>query len=139
MISKSGRYWSTGINVTYAPSAERINGELYPGWHACLDYQDDGFADNDPETERVSTEGKLFTRYPVRNAKIRQGLSIALDTLIADAERLGVTFTTLPGHRGPNIFYDGDGENEIHPAPEDFRDILATEADRLGWSSYTVG
>jgi hypothetical protein len=138
MISKSGRYWSTAITVTYAPFAERINGEPYPGWHASLDYRDDGFTDNDPETGAVSTEGSLRTRYPVRDAKIRQGLSIAIDTLIADAERLGITFTTLPGNRGPHLFYDGDGENETHPAPEGFRDILAAEADRLGWSSYTT-
>jgi hypothetical protein len=138
MISKSGRYWSTGINLTYSPFAERINGEPYPGWHASLDYLDDGFADNDPEIGQVSTEGRLCTRYPVRNAKIRLGLSIAIDTLIADAERLGIEFTTLPGHRGPQVLYDGDGENAEHPPPEGFRDMLAAEADRLGWSSYTT-
>lgn len=138
MISKSGRYWSTGITVTYAPFAERINGEPYGGWHATVEYSDDGFVDNDPETGQVSTEGRLYTRYPVRNAKIRLGLSIAIDTLIADAERLGIDFTTLPGHRGPQILYDGDGENAAHPAPDDFREILGAEADRLGWSSYAT-
>ena len=138
MISKSGRYWSTGITVTYAPLAERINGEPHPGWHASLDYCDDGFADNDPEAGRVSTEGRLHTRYPVRDTKIRSGLSIAIDALIADAERLGITFTTLSGNRGPHLLYDGDGENETHPAPEGFRDLLAAEAERIGWSSYAT-
>jgi hypothetical protein len=138
MISTSGRYWSTGITVTYAPFAERINGEPYPGWHASLDYRDDGFTNNNPETVQVSTEGSLHTRYPVRSSKVRTGLSIAIDTLIADAERLGITFTTLPGNRGPHLYYDGDGENEAHPAPEDWRDLLAAEAERLGWSSYAT-
>lgn len=138
MISKSGRYWSPGITVTYAPLAERINDEPYSGWHARLDYCDDGFADNDPEVGRISTEGSLYTRYPVRNSKIRSGLSIALDTLIADAERLGIQFTTLPGHRGPQVLYDGDGESPAHPAPDGWRDMLAAEADRLGWSSYAT-
>lgn len=137
MISTTGgRYWSIGITVTYAPFAERINGEPYSGWHASLDYCDDGFANNDPEKGQVSTEGKLHTRYPVRNSKVRSGLSIAIDTLLADAERLGIKFTNW-GDEPPRLYYKGDGEDSDHPAPEDWRDMLKAEAGRIGWGTYS--
>lgn len=138
MISNSGRYWSTGITVTWAPFAERINGEPYDGWHAKLDYQDDGFANNDPEAGRVSTEGSLHTRYPVRNAKMRSGLSIAVDTLIADAERLGIEFIATSPDSEPWLFYRGDGEDAEHPPPDGWRDTLADEAKRIGFRSYAT-
>lgn len=138
MISKSGRYWSTGITVTWAPFAERINGEPYGGWHAKLDYSDDGFADNDPDTGRVSTEGALYTRYPVRDAKIRSGLSIAIDTLLADAKRLGIELITVEPNSEPWLFYRGDGEDADHPPPDGWRETLTTEAERVGFRSYAT-
>ena len=138
MISKSGRYWSTGITVTWAPLAERIHGEPYGGWHAKLDYRDDGFADNDPDIGQVSTEGTLYTRYPVRNAKIRSGLSIAVDTLIADAKRLGVEFIPVGPDTDPWLFYKSDGESEEHPPPDGWRETLAVEAERIGFRSYAT-
>lgn len=136
MISKSGRYWATGITVTFAPLAERINGEPYGGWHASLDYRDDGFVDNDPEIGQVSTEGTLVTRYPVRDSKVRSGLSIAIDTLIADAGRLGIDFITVGDTPAPFLYYRGDGEDPNHPSPDGWRDMLRAEADRIGWATY---
>lgn len=133
MISKSGRYWSTGITVAYSPFAERINGEPYGGWHASLNYCDDGFADNDPDVGQVSTEGSLHTRYPVRDAEVRSGLSVAIDTLLADAERLGIEFTRV-GAEPPNIYYRGDGEDPEWPAPDGWLEVRAAEARRIGWS-----
>jgi hypothetical protein len=138
MISKSGRYWSTGITVTWAPLAERINGEPYGGWHAKLDYSDDGFADNDPDTAQVSTEGTLHTRYPVRDAKIRSGLSIAIDTLLADARRLGVELIAVGPDSEPWLFYRGDGEDSEHPPPNGWRETLTAEAERVGLRSYST-
>jgi len=138
MISKSGRYWATGITVTYAPLAERINDEPYGGWHASLDYHDDGFANNDPDTGEVSTEGTMVTRYPVRNAKIRSGLSVAIDTLVADANRLGIDFIAVGGLAAPFLYYRGDGEDENHPGPDGWRDMLRTEAARIGWITYAT-
>lgn len=134
MISKTGRYWSTGITVTYSPIAERIHDEAYPGWNASLDYCDDGFADNDPDKGQVSTEGTLHTRYPVRDSKVRSGLSIALDTLIADAERLGIKFIGTAGPK-PYLYYQGDGEDSSYPPPDGWRGMLAAEAERLGWAT----
>lgn len=138
MISKSGRYWSTGITVTWAPLAERINDEPYGGWHAKLGYSDDGFVDNDPDTGRVSTEGTLYTRYPVRDAKIRSGLSVAVDALLADAERLGIEFIPVGPFPESWLFYEGDGENEEHPPPDGWRETLAAEAERIGFRSYAT-
>ncbi|MET7795619.1 hypothetical protein [Streptomyces decoyicus] len=135
MISTTtGRYWSTGITVTYAPLAERINDEPYGGWHAELNYCDDGFANNDSDAGQVSTQGSLATRYPVRDSKVRSGLSIAIDTLLADAERLGVDFTSWGGNV-PRIYYRGDGEDPNHPAPKGWRDTLKAEAERIGWAA----
>lgn len=138
MISKSGRYWSTGITITWAPFAERINGEPYGGWHAKLDYSDDGFADNDIDAGKVSTEGALYTRYPVRDAKIRSGLSVAVDTLLADAKRLGIEFIAVGPDSEPWLFYRGDGEDSEHPPPDKWRETLAAEAERIGFRSYAT-
>jgi hypothetical protein len=138
MISKSGRYWSTGITVTWAPFAERIQGEPYGGWHAKLDYSDDGFADNDPDAGQISTEGTLHTRYPVRDAKIRSGLSVAIDTLLADAERLGIEFKAVGPYSESWLFYRGDGEDAEHPPPDGWRETLAAEAERVGFRSYAT-
>lgn len=136
MISKSGRYWSTGITVTYSEFATRIDDVPYPGWAASLDYCDDGFADDDPEAGLVSTQGQLHTRYPVRDAKTRSGLSVAVDALVADAKRLGVEFITTSGTDAPFLFYRGDGESEDYPAPDGWRKTLASEAARIGFVSY---
>ncbi|MFI8351277.1 hypothetical protein [Streptomyces sp. NPDC085596] len=138
MISKSGRYWSTGITVTYSQLAERINDEPYGGWHAALEYTDDGFANNDPDTGQVSTEGTLHTRYPVRNAKIRSGLSVAVDTLLADAKRLGIEFIGTSAYPEPWLYYNGDGESAEHPPPTGWRETLAAEAERIGFRSYAT-
>ncbi|MFD3740432.1 hypothetical protein [Streptomyces sp. NPDC058629] len=136
MISKSGRYWTTGITVTWVPFAERINDEPYAGWHAKLDYTDDGFANNDPDAGEVSTEGTLHTRYPVRSAKIRSGLSIAIDTLMADANRLGIEFIGVEPDPEPWLYYQGDGEDSENPPPEGWRETLTVEAQRVGFRSY---
>lgn len=135
MISKSGRYWSTGITVTYSEFATRIDGTPYPGWAASLDYCDDGFADDDPDAGLVSTEGHLHTRYPVRDAKTRSGLSVAVDALVADAKRLGIEFNAA-SFQAPFLYYKGDGENEEYPPPDGWRETLAVEAARIGFISY---
>jgi hypothetical protein len=138
VISKSGRYWSTGITVTWSPLAERINDEPYGGWHASVDYCDDGFANNDPDTGQVSTEGTLRTRYAVRDAKIRSGLSVAVDALLADAKLLGVEFIAVGPDSEPWLYYRGDGEDTEHPPPDGWREALAAEAKRIGFRSYAA-
>lgn len=136
MISSSGRYWSTGITLHWQENSARIEDELFSGWYASLDYRDDGFADNDSETGRISTEGTLHTRYAVLDSKTRTGLSLAIDTLLTDAERLGIDFSHVTV--GPFLYYKGDGEDPDHVPPADWRNMLAAEAERIGWpSAYT--
>jgi hypothetical protein len=122
MISKSGRYWSTGITVHWSADW---------GWAASLDYLDDGFANDNPDSGDVSTEGTLHTRYCVRDGYNVSGLTATVDALVADAKRLGIEFQTELG--GPHLFYKGDGESGDFPPPAGWREILSTEAARLGW------
>ncbi|MEW1548398.1 hypothetical protein [Streptomyces tsukubensis] len=137
MISKSGRYWSIGITVTYIPLAGHLNNEPHSGWHAKLNYRD-GIANNDPATGQIAIQGTLYTRYPVHSTKIRSGLSIALDTLIADAKRLGIEFRAATPGTEPWLFYQGDGEDADYPPPDGWRETLAAEAVRVGFRSYTI-
>lgn len=132
-INDNRRYWSVGITLTYTPFAGRdSNGVAHPGWHVSLDFCDDGFADDDTDTGRIATEGKLHTRYAVRDGETRSGLSAAIDTLIEDAVRLGVEFTKR------FLYYRGDGEHSDYPPPVGWRQLLAAEAERIGWATYTT-
>lgn len=110
ILFKSTGYWSTGISI------QKIDDK----WSVSLDYKDDGWAGD----EGVSTEGHLRCRYG------QLDLSAAIDTLKADAERLGITFDT---GIGPRIYYPGDGEWKDVEYPEGWRLIADAQAVRLGW------
>ncbi|WP_275558466.1 hypothetical protein [Streptomyces sp. 5-6(2022)] len=132
MISKSGCYWSTGITVAWSPRARTINGQAHPGWKA--------------SAEKISTQGHLETRYfvtdtdipstPLRPGENLSGLTVAVDALITDAERLGIDFMSWSDQQ-PMLYYKGDGEDADYPAPEGWRDMLKAEAERIGWGTYT--
>ncbi len=127
MISKSGdvRYWTTGITVYW----DTHNG----GWHALCEYLDDGWVgDNNADLQKVSTQGKLETRYAVKDGDLVSGLTAAVDAVLADAQRLGIQFGT-PAGDGPTLYYTGDGEWADYPAPDGWRELLAAESGRLGW------
>jgi hypothetical protein len=133
--SDGSAYISTGITVSYREIAGRKDGKHCPGWGASLDFQDAGLAgDDDADTGAVSTEGTLYTRYAVVDGDTRTGLSAAVDALIADAARLGIEFRNAGGPT-PYLYYKGDGEWEDYPPPEGWREILAAEAERIGWTS----
>ena len=101
------RYWTTGITLKYN------NGT----WAAELDFFDDGWC------EDACSEGSLRIRYFVGD------LPAAIDTLIADATRLGIEFTDAR-----TLYYWGDGEDTDHwPPPENWRQILREQVERLGW------
>lgn len=128
MISKSGRYWSTGITVT----------EYTGRWTASLDYCDDGLANDDADAGLVSTQGSPSTRYGVRDGDKRSGLSAAMDALIADAKKLGIEFIATSATEAPFLYYKGDGEYEDFPPPDGWRALLAAEAERVGFMSYAT-
>lgn len=116
-------HWATGITVawTYAGGGDY-------GWAAEVDYLDAGFCDDIPGTSHISTEGTLRTRYAVRNTKDGESsLASVIDVIKADAERLG-----LEWHE-PRLYYRGDGEATDYPPPDDWRETLAAQSERLGW------
>lgn len=120
-------YWSIGITVawTYAGGGDY-------GWRASLSFLDDGFCSDDADQGVVSTEGKLQTRYAVREGDTADALTVVIDTLIADAQRLGILLAQ-PGGGTAALYYEGDGENDEFPPPDGWRELLGQHADRLGW------
>lgn len=109
------RYWSTGITIT--PDRERGQ------WNASLTFLDNGFCQAD------ATEGELRLRYFVDD------LAVGLDTLIQDAERLGIEWVNFSG--GPTIYVPQDGELDDGDHPE-LRAAANEQALRLGWKpAYT--
>ena len=68
-----------------------------------------------------ATEGRLRVCYQVDD------LTRAIDTLKADAERIGITW------KDPTIYYPGDGEWEDVEYPPDWREITVVQSERLGW------
>lgn len=133
MISKTGTYWSTGITVHWRENASG-DGAPTSAWGASLDFLDDGFTNDKPDEAQVSTEGTLRTRYYVRDSEKTSGLSAAVDALLADAARLGISFRIVADD-GPHLYYKGDGCWEDYPAPDGWRETLAREAARIGWQS----
>ncbi len=131
MISSDSTYWSTGIVVRWFPAR--------PGhteaWGAHLDFLDDGFAADDMTAGRISTEGRLHTRYPVEAPEGVNALAVVLDTLIADAAKLGIRWHNAVD-QWPMVYYDGDGEATDYPPPPGYRDLLVEQAKRLNWATY---
>jgi hypothetical protein len=106
------RYWSTGISIRWHADNDE--------WSVSLEFKDDGFC------EEASTEGKLTLRYRVSD------LSTAIDTLKADAERLGIVWNTaVPAC--PTIYVEDDGEWEDRDYPPGWRGVVNAQAARLGW------
>ena len=58
----------------------------------------------------------------------REALTLVTDTLIRDAEQLGIEF------RDPTIYATGEGVDPDYPLPYDWVDLFEEQADRLGWS-----
>lgn len=122
-------YWATGITVDYSYS-----GQGAYGWRAVVEYCDDGFA-GDNHAGRVSTEGRLTTRYAIVDSDGGDGLTAAIDAVKADAERLGITFIQtekLP----PRVYCTGEGDDSGYP--ENWRELVDAQAARLGWKGLYV-
>jgi hypothetical protein len=123
------QYWSIGI-IVRAESSIKDSTRL---WGAHLKYLDSGFVDDDASIPRISTEGLLQTRYsvaPTGDQTDGDVLRAIIDTLIADANRLGIVFRASGG---PSIYYHSDGEDPDHEAPPNWRDLVREQNERLGW------
>lgn len=128
-------YWATCIQLRWSAHTETTaDGTQLSGWYAHLDFYDDGFCDDDPDTGKISTQGRLATRYGVADGDTVTGLRAAIDALVADAARMGINFTAHSTSR-PYLYYEGDGDSEEFPPPDGWRQMLADEAARLGWRS----
>lgn len=121
------RYWSTGITVRYMTGSDGSQ-----RWGALLQFFDNGFCDDGPAG--ISTEGSLGSRYFVRDGGGFAALPAVLDTLIADAGRLGIVFGT---HGKPMLYVKGDGESDTEEYHPQWRQLLREQAERLGWDTYT--
>lgn len=103
-------YWTTGITLRYDGQGR---------WEASLKFYDDGFCDDE------STEGNLTTRYFI-------SLETAVDTLIADAAKLGIRLVRAIDSN-PSLYAFGEGESEDWPMPDGWRELLAAQAERIGF------
>lgn len=137
ILERSTHYWAVGITLTWHPASVRDHdGNRVDGWSGEVDYYDDGFADDDPDTTKLSTQGTLRTRYIVADGKQQSAITAIVDTLITDAGRLGIKFRADGGL--PWLYVPGDGEWEDKPVPDGWREMLAAEAERIGWATYSV-
>lgn len=102
-------YWSPGITL------EPIFHDGKLEWKLKLEFLDAGWCDED------STEGVLTTRYYCTD------LSRAIQVLIQDAEKLGIEL------RNPHLYMRGDGEHSDIKYPHDWKEIMRSESERLGW------
>lgn len=133
MITNKGGYWAVGMTVRWREHSGRRNGVPHGGWDAWLNFYDGGFCDDEPDQGQVSTEGTLRTRYAVADGETVSGLRAAIDTLIRDAQQLGIEFRRIVGP--PSLSYHGDGEDKDWPPPAGWRTLLTVEAERLGWEA----
>lgn len=125
-------HWSTGITVG---ANERGDGSVR--WGAAAEFYDGGFVDTeDADAGQISTEGEIRTRYFVDTTDATDGLTTAIDTVKRDAERLGIKFEPPGG--SPTLYVRGDGEWSDVWLPDNWRERLAEQAKRLGWSTYGV-
>jgi hypothetical protein len=125
------RYWATGIRIEYTDHHN-------PAWGGEVDFYDDtlpgrdeSWANGDQGSEQgqISTHGHLQTRYfvPSRGSH-RDALTAVTDSLINDAEQLGIAF------RDPTLYATGEGLEPDYPMPEGWIELLEEQADRLGWT-----
>jgi len=107
------KYWATGISLKYGYAGSGRN-----GWVATINFLDSGFC------EDKATEGRLHTRYFV-------DLETAIDTVLADADHLGIEVRGI--RETPNLYVQGDGEDQSIELPSNWRELLQEQSDRLGW------
>jgi hypothetical protein len=109
--------FSAGIIVKYG-----YGGSGNYGWWAKVEFEDLGHCD------RGSIKGSITTKYADK-------LAYSIDTIKADAEKLGIQFYNNPGVM-PFLFYLRDGEDVDYPPPSGWKETLRTEANRIGFKTY---
>lgn len=138
ILERSTSYWSTGISLTWHPDGARdLDHKPIPGWTGTVEYYDDSWqGDDDADAGLIGTQGELTTRYVIADGETRTALTAIVDALLADAGRLGIRFGSE--HTPPRLYVPGDGEWKTPPLPDGWRELLADQAQRIGWNSYGV-
>lgn len=127
ILQASDSYWAVGITVRC---------DTHGRWGGHIDFYDDGFCDDNADKGQVATQGRLATRYLVDDGTDVPALRAVLDTLIDDAQRLGIRLAG-PAQSRPSLSYEGDGEDPANPPPAGWRELLAAESARLGWTDQS--
>jgi hypothetical protein len=114
-------YWSNAITIQHRDGK----------WGGELAYLDDGFANDDTDARLVSTEGVLRTRYLLPDGFDLDALTVVIDTLLADAAKLGIEMrgsgNAMPT---PLLFVDEGDQSE---EPGNWQELKAAQMARLGW------
>lgn len=120
------KHWATGIIVDYQEGK----------WSSHVEYLDDGFADYDLHSGRISTEGRIGTRYGVRDSDHHDALTVVIDVMKADAERLGIEWRKTIG--GPYIFaaFETAAENYPDRYPDGWQRLLNEQSRRIGFNAF---
>lgn len=107
-------YWTTGVRITFVDATGRHKAEL--------DFRDIGWAD------QASTEGTLRARY-YRNSSIADSARM----LLADAEKLGITYRNALTKSLLCLYVSNDGECDTSNWPPNWRELIQAASDELGW------
>ena len=125
-------YFHNHFTATYGYSGNNEN-----GWSVSAKFIDAGFASDDVKSGHISTEGELHTRYMVRNADGISGIKVAVEVLLADLNRMGITAVyDLPGSvLGGAINIK---RRRGYPIPVSEKIAIFDLADSLGWEVYGI-
>jgi len=64
-------------------------------------------------------------------------LELVIDTLHKDVTGLGIQFIATSAD-APMLYIEGDGENKDWPPPDNWREILREQAERIGWATHKM-
>jgi hypothetical protein len=118
-----GKLFSTGIELKYGCGGHKAGGQEYYGWWAKVCFEDYGL------TEKGSVYGFISNKYA-------EPIEDAIDTVKADAERMGIEFISISTRKASMLYYDHDGESKEFPPPDNWKQILKEQAERIGWETY---
>lgn len=109
------KYFHTGITFTFGYA-----GNSQHGWKATAGFFDSGFANDNSDAYEISTEGKLSTRYAVKDGSNVSGIRVAAQVILEDLERFGIESMA----EGSKAFFI-DVENSIYVTDEDIATLRA--------------
>jgi hypothetical protein len=109
------KYFHTGITFTFGYA-----GNNQHGWRATAGFFDVGFANDDTDAYQVSTEGKLSTRYAVKDGVNVSGIQAAAQIMLEDLERFGIESMS-----GDNKAFFIDVDNSTYVTDEDIDTLRA--------------